>query len=126
MVDAGVPLRVMTSAALPVNAACSTPPVLVQLPSAARVMVSAELGDGVLGEGRLACAGIPPDPEHRLEVGPVLEPMPDVADRLRLQRRRREVDHRLSRCTVPITGCCAAHRLQAVNRYLMSCKSAGS
>ena len=76
MVDAGVPLRVITSAALPVKAAYSTPPVVgagaIRRPGHG---VEAELVDGVPGDRGLAGSGIAEHPEHRLLCGAVLEPV---------------------------------------------------
>ena len=66
MVEAGVPLRVITSAALPVKAAKSTPPAARAVAARRR---EPERLDGMRGDGDLAGTGIAEQPEHLLLAG---------------------------------------------------------
>ena len=91
MVEAGVPLRVITSAALPVKAANSTPP---GDDAVAALGHEPERLDGVRGDGGLAGSGIAEQPEHLLLAMRVLIPVDDRADGGGLLRRRREWSYR--------------------------------
>jgi hypothetical protein len=84
MVEAGVPLRVITSAALPVKAARA------RRPPARRHRLEPERLDRHGGDGGLAGPGIAEQPEHLLLVAAVLEPVLDRGDGARLLRRGRD------------------------------------